>query len=794
MDNEDFVIDTVRVVKGNTAGSFPKVPAKQGYKFDCYYTEDGTAVDETTVFNEDTYLYAGYMEPSRYNEYYIYWLDDETVEFAGFRYDEYEELMVPVSIDGYDVVAISDYAFTDMEYANFVVIPDSVTKIGEYAFDNSAIEKIYYLGSKADWENIDIGENNEALENIDITFEYSDNIVAGYLENVQYSGYAVTGTIYFDYVYKDCIAVVEVFDENERLEKTSYVNVPKGAYKKYIGLPLTADDKEHSIKITFVNNTDEMKEYGECNCEEGYFYAEKIRLYEGEFAYTLIDGKAEILGYEGTDTEIKIPESIAGFTVAGIGDYAFAGYENVTSVIIPDTVTYIGECAFADTAIKTITIPASVTKIGNLAFDCCYELTDIIIDEGNEYFVNVDGHLYTKDMTKLIRYDITKEETEFVIPNTVTTIGGGAFSEAMLTNITISESVKVIEKNAFSWCTVTSVNIPKSVETIEDSAFASCGALTDIVVDEQNENYSSKDGVLFNKNKTVLIQYPGGKEDVSYQVPDGVTTIKADAFYSYSLQAVLIPKSLEVVEAYAFERCEMLDTILYEGTEEEYWNIDFTYGNDVFEYADVIFEYDGMAASIQSVYCWYDNNKVTANVKFNYLFQEGTLVLAVYDSTGKLVNLKDSLITLDDVQTSIELDAEEGYKDYTVKVMLWDDFGTMKPLASAFQTDITEAVLVNEVLESAHPYGNSIDETNTYVYDGECISIDVIFSEDTETESEYDVIYIYDANDNQIGKYSGTQLAGQTINIPGNAVKIRLDTDGSVNRYGYRTEKIIVNK
>ena len=58
----------------------------------------------------------------------------------------------------------------------------------------------------------------------------------------------------------------------------------------------------------------------------------------------------------------------------------------------------------------------------------------------------------------------------------------------------------------------------------------------------------------------------------------------------------------------------------------------------------------------------------------------------------------------------------------------------------------------------------------------------------------HDYIYIYDANDNQIGKYSGTSLAGKTINVPGNTVKIRLTSDGSQTRYGYKTESIVINK
>lgn len=747
--------------------------------------EKGTSV--SAEFYADKCLY-------NYNEYDYYMFSKDTVEFAGFRDFEGERLMVPDTIDDYDVVAIADYAFESVSDSEAVLISESITKIGDYAFENSSIKKIYYLGSKTDWENIDISENNEALENIEIIFEYCDDIVSGYLNTVYYSGYAVTGTVHFDYVYKDCVAVVKVYDRYDRLEKVSYVNVQRGANKKYIGLPLTADDRGHNIKITFVNNASELKEYGECDSEKGYFYAKKIRLYEGEFAYTLIDGKAEILGYEGTDSNIEIPESIAGFTVAGIGDYAFAGYENLDSVILPDTVTYIGECAFAESGVKRIVISASVSEIGIFAFDCCHELTEILIDEDNEYFCSLDGHIYSKDMTKLIRYDITKTETEFVIPDSVATIGIGAFVDAQLKNIIIPESVKVIEEKAFAWSPIERIEIPSSVESIGKYVFVYCNALTDVTVDEENRYYSSEAGVMYNKDKTILVQYPTGREDISYQVPEGVVTIGLGAFINSSLKTLIIPNTLEKIETSAFTECKLLDTVLYYDTEEEYSNIEVSSGNDDFEDANVVFEYNGMPAGIQTVHCLYSDNWISADVNFNYLLENGTIVFAIYDEEGKLVDIQGGAISCNSLELCYEFSVDEGCSDYTVKTMLVENFETMKPLAKAVVADIEEAVFIDEVLESAHPYSNNMNEENIYIYDGECKRIEVTFSNDTITENSYDYITIYDANDNEIDVYEGDELAGKTINIPGNTVKIRLNTDSSQVYYGYRTECIVVYK
>ena len=89
------------------------------------------------------------------------------------------------------------------------------------------------------------------------------------------------------------------------------------------------------------------------------------------------------------------------------------------------------------------------------------------------------------------------------------------------------------------------------------------------------------------------------------------------------------------------------------------------------------------------------------------------------------------------------------------------------------------------------------DEIQEYTYDGECTSLSVTFSDDTITKDYRDYIYIYDKNGTEIGGYTGEELAGQTINVPGNTVKIRLFAESYRSdycKYGYRTTSITVNK
>ena len=182
---------------------------------------------------------------------------------------------------------------------------------------------------------------------------------------------------------------------------------------------------------------------------------------------------------------------------------------------------------------KTVDIPEkingkSVTSIGNCAFRYCTSLKSI------------------------------------TIPNSVMEIGSSAFSGcSSLTSITIPNSVTEIGVYAFKGCTsLTSITIPNSVTNIGDSTFWGCSSLTAIYVTVDNKNYTSVNGVLFNKDKTALICYPAGKTDKSYNITNSVTSIGDYAFNGCSsLTNVTIPNSVTEIGGSAFVGCASLKSI-----------------------------------------------------------------------------------------------------------------------------------------------------------------------------------------------------------------------------------------
>jgi uncharacterized repeat protein (TIGR02543 family) len=246
-------------------------------------------------------------------------------------------------------------------------------------------------------------------------------------------------------------------------------------------------------------------------------------------------------------TSVMIPSG-----VTSIGNYAFYNCSNLTgSVKIPDSVISIGSGAFSYcSSLTSVTIPSSVTSIGNYVFENCSGLTSVTIPN-NVTSIGVYAFYGCSGLTSV------------TIPDSVTSIGSYAFYGCSgLTSMTIPDSVTSIGIYAFYGCSgLTSMKIPNSVTNIEEGAFSGCSSLTSIEIDKENTQYSSIDGVLFNKTQTRLICYPAGKE-VSYIIPNSVTSIGNGAFRGCdSLTSVTIPNSVTSIGERAFMYCSSLTSV-----------------------------------------------------------------------------------------------------------------------------------------------------------------------------------------------------------------------------------------
>ena len=187
---------------------------------------------------------------------------------------------------------------------------------------------------------------------------------------------------------------------------------------------------------------------------------------QAQFTYTTNNGTITITRYTGTNSEATITNIINGLPVTSIGGEAFRFCINLANVTIPASVTNIGDKAFANCGLTSVTIPNGVTSIGIEMFACCPRLTNAII--GNSV-----TSIGTGTFTSCPRL------ANIIIGANVTSIGSCAFADCSMAGITIPGSVTNIGINAFSHCTnLTSVTISDGVAYIGDYAFGYCTNLT----------------------------------------------------------------------------------------------------------------------------------------------------------------------------------------------------------------------------------------------------------------------------------------------------------------------------
>ena len=362
---------------------------------------------------------------------------------------------------GNSVTSIGEAAFFDCTGLTSITIPNSVTSIGDGAFGN-VLNIVYYgTATGSPWGARSI-----------------NGYVDGYLvyeDATQTKLLACFTTATGEITIPNSVTSIEegAFSGCTGLKKVNYTGDVKG----WVSISMKSNPICYS-KNLYLNDvllTDLVLPEGITTMSDAFAYDTCLT------SVTIPNSVTEI-GWSAFEdctglTSITIPNS-----VTSIGEAAFSGCTGLTSVTIGNSVTSIREEAFRGcTGLTSITIPNSVTSIEYGAFSGCTGLTSIVVENGNKVYdsrSNCNAIIETATNTLIQGCKTT------IIPNSVTSIGSGAFSGCTgLTSITIPNSVTSIGGAAFSGCTgLTSVIIPNSVTSIEEGAFSGCTGLTSITI------------------------------------------------------------------------------------------------------------------------------------------------------------------------------------------------------------------------------------------------------------------------------------------------------------------------
>ena len=531
-----------------------------------------------------------------------------------------ESIVIPEGVTN-----ILDSTFGFCRSLKSITIPATVTSIAGWAFNGcEALTTINYAGTKDLWEKISIGDNNECLSKATINYGSINEVPEIPTEPVEVAASEAADTI-ASLSGRNLVKVTGECDSNIvseignalrnsgaqvllDLSGVSGLNeIPQGCFRNSnslveITLPESVTTIERDAfswccSLQSINNMENIKTiqsycFSYCENLQSITIPASVELIEnGAFAgcskltniviedgnnnyfaktgaiYT--EGGTSLVAYPSASGEITIDSS-----VSRIGNCAFID-SNITRLIIPATVTeiegsaFIG-CEYLETVdiqanietipswafarcqkLESITIPASVTTIEACAFLNCSSLTDITIE--SDIYKVVNNAIYTVDEKTLVVYPSARENV--VIRETVTTIGAGAFAGSLVESITIPATVTTIEREAFRECELLySISIPETVTSIGYYAFQQCRNLQTV------------------------------------EILANVSVIPQSMFaWSQNLTSVTIPATVTSIEGGAFNGCEALTTVNYAGTKDLWEKISIGDNNASLTSATIIY-------------------------------------------------------------------------------------------------------------------------------------------------------------------------------------------------------------
>ena len=500
-------------------------------------------------------------------------------------------LSIPSTINGHTVKQIDTGALSDNRIITSVTIPNGVTTIGFSAFNGCIkLEKIKFSSNldtvcenafnNTKWFN---NQSNGLVYVGKVAYKYKGDMPRNTKITVKSDTVSISESAFKDcanltailipssvkhidkYAFYNCqeLTKLNFNDGIERIENDAFGSCEKltsvnfSETLKSIGAFAFVECKKLS-EITIPQSVTSVGEYAFSGCENlasvtvsddlpyvGGRAFEKTKWLNSQPDGVVYIGKSAY-GYKGDmpkNTELSLKSGITN-----ISGYAFYEEKNLTSVKIPETVNRIGNWAFLDCeGLKNVNIPDGVKRIESWTFSNCSSLTNITVPDS----VTVLDGLAFSYCTNLKNIELSKNLTE---------IGMGALSHCTsLETIDIPDSVIIMDNIAMAGCSeLKSVNIGSNLKTVGGQVFAGCTSLEKVNVNLNNKNYTSENGIWYDKNKTKIILYPYNKKDSAYTTPTSLKELCNGYVGSYgtlldnsNLKTVTIEKNVAKIDDYA---------------------------------------------------------------------------------------------------------------------------------------------------------------------------------------------------------------------------------------------------
>ena len=559
------------------------------------------------------------------------------------------------------------------------------------------------------------------------------------------------------------------------------------------------------INITFGNHTTSIGDFAFCGCT------------------SLVDlnlpDSITTIGFASFSDCSKLVNINIPNGVTSLGQFAFSNCSELISITIPNGITNIGQATFQNcTNLAIITIPSSVTYIGPHAFLSCIGLDDIYfrgtkeqweqisVDTNNNWMYNATIHFSEDEEDVISTYTIVYDSNG----------GSGAPNQQtkhLGESIIVSSVIPTREGYTFlGWATTSDAT---DVEYSSGATFAVDADTTLYAVWAVNNSDNGED------NNIVASGDCG--DNLSWTLDDeGILTISGEGdmgdfssdsmpwdsnvpWYNFksSIKEVVIGENVTSISHYAFYQCRNIEKI--------YWNAknikDFSSDNCIFYNAG--HDSDGIelifSDNVENIPAYLSNPSISYDLspKIKSIEFGNNIVTIGRSAFYGCMDIVEITIpeTVEQIQdgafwycNSLSHVYYNGSKSEWGNISIGSN-NTCLTNANIHYSELNNVINVSNIndLQSEHPYSSNEDTTWVYTHPSEAETLQATFSNDTETESGYDFIYIYDKFDNLIGEYSGTELARKTISVDGNVIKIKLVSDGSVTGNGFAVSAINAN-